>query len=270
MREKTSPDFIEALARGLEVIRAFDGAPSQTLTEVARRTGLARPTARRILITLETLGYVDSQDGRFSLTARVLELGVAAYSGADSWSMALPRLRELVRSTHESSSIAVLDGSDVVYVARVAVPKLVALSVSVGTRFPAAQTSLGKVLLAGLEPREVEAALALPSRAAVAPVSTPAPGRLAEELAQVRRQGWAVADQELAPAIRSVAVPVRSPDGGVLAAMNVNAHAAETSLDRLVSEHLPHLMRAAADLGVDYALRARIPDETVEVEDLGA
>ncbi|MGO1560207.1 Transcriptional regulator, IclR family [Actinomycetales bacterium JB111] len=263
MDKRTSPDFIEALARGLEVIRAFDGVTSLSLTEVAQRTDLARPTARRILITLDALGYVRSQDGRFELTARVLELGVSVYSGSDPWTMAVPRLRELVQQTHESSSLAVLDGSDIVYVARVAVPKLVALSVSIGTRFPAAQTSLGKVLLAGMAPEDVVETLAAESRSGIMPVTVPAPEELAEELARVRDQGWAVADQELAPAIRSVAVPVRSPDGRVLAAMNVNAHAAETSLEKLRSEHLPHLMRAAADLGVDYALRARVPDETV-------
>jgi IclR family pca regulon transcriptional regulator len=263
MRENTSADFIEAIARGFDVIRSFDGAPSQSLSEVSQRAGLARPTARRILITLQELGYVHAEGSRFELTPRVLELGVAYFAGNDPWTMAMPRLHELVARTRESSSIAVLDGSDVVYVARVAVPKLVTLSVSVGTRFPAVQTSLGKVLLAWLEPDELSAVLEQPSRSGVQAAWQPSRAELDEVLARVRRQGWAMSDQDLAPAIRSIAAPIRRADGVVLAAVNVNAHAAETSIEKLENEHLPHLLRAAADLGVDYALRARIPAETV-------
>lgn len=262
MRETTSPDFIEAIARGFDVIRAFDQAPSQSLSEVSQRAGLARPTARRILITLQELGYVHAEDGRFELTPRVLELGVAYFTGSELWSMATPRLRELVAHTHESSSIAQLDGSDVVYVARVAVPKLVTLSVAVGTRFPAAQTSLGKVLLAGLDADALTAVLEQPSRSGVEPTWHPSRSELDDVLAEVREQGWAMSDQQLAPAIRSIAAPIRRTDGSVLAAVNVNAHAAETTVERLTNDHLPHLLRAAADLGVDFALRARIPADT--------
>ncbi|MGC5629533.1 IclR family transcriptional regulator domain-containing protein [Georgenia sp. Z1344] len=262
MREKTNPDFVEAIARGFDVVRAFDGAPVQSLSEVAQRTGLARPTARRVLITLTELGYVAARDGRFELTPRVLELGVAYFSGGDLWAAAMPRLRQLVDRTHESSSIAQLDGSDIVYVARVAVPKLVTLSVSVGTRFPAAQTSLGKVLLADLTADELDAVLEQPSRSGVVPSWQPSRSELDSVLAEVRDQGWAISDQQLAPAIRSVAAPVRRADGTVLGAMNVNAHAAETTLETLREQHLPHLLRAAADLGVDIALRERVPAAT--------
>ncbi|MDN5852493.1 MAG: helix-turn-helix domain-containing protein [Actinomycetia bacterium] len=259
MREARSPDFIEAIARGFDVIRSFDGSPSQTLTEVSQGAGLARPTARRVLITLEELGYVHADDGRFELTPRVLELGVSYYAGSDFWTAAVPRLRQLVEQTHESCSIAQLDGSDIVYVARVAVPKLVTLSVAVGTRFPAPQTSLGKVLLASLEPAELDAVLAEPSRSGVDPTWQPTRAELDEVLAHVRENGWAVSDQQLAPAIRSVAAPIRRADGSVFAAVNVNAHAGETTVAKLTDEHLPHLLRTAADLSVDYTLRERIP-----------
>lgn len=261
MRATTSPDFIEAIARGFDVIRALGAAPAraQTLSELASATGLARPTTRRILITLQELGYVHVGTSGFELTPRVLELGVAYFTGADDWSMALPRLRALVAQTRESSSIAQLDGADVVYVARVAVPKLVTLSVAVGTRFPAAQTSLGKVLLANLDAEQLDAVLAQPSRSGVEPSWHPDRAELDDVLRAVREQGWAMSDQQLAPAIRSIAAPIRRADGSVRAAVNVNAHAAETSVERLTDEHLPHLLRAAADLGVDYALRARIP-----------
>jgi IclR family pca regulon transcriptional regulator len=152
-REGTGPDFIEALARGLEVIAAFaPGRPVMSLSEVATATGLARPTARRILLTLSELGYVRAAAGGFALTPRVLELGIAYVRSMGLWDIARPHLERLVERTHESSSIAQLDGSDIVYVARVSVPKIVTLSVEIGTRFPALPTSLGKVLLADLWP----------------------------------------------------------------------------------------------------------------------
>lgn len=259
MREKSTPDFVEAVARGLDVIRSLDQPAPQSLSEVAQRAGLARPTARRLLITLEQLGYVAADGGRFELTPRVLELGISYFAGHGFWESATPRLRHLVEQTRESSSIAVLDGSDVVYVTRVAVPKLVTLAVSVGTRFPAAQTSLGKVLLAALEPEELTAALAEPSRSGIEPTWTPERSELDDLLAEVRAQGWAMSDQHLAPAIRSIAAPIRRADGTVLAALNVNAHAAETSLEKLTEEHLPHLLATASDLSVDFTLRSRIP-----------
>ncbi|HEY0238802.1 MAG TPA: IclR family transcriptional regulator C-terminal domain-containing protein, partial [Friedmanniella sp.] len=165
--------------------------------------------------------------------------------------------------THESCSIAELDGGDIVYVARVAVPKLVALSVGIGTRFPAAATSLGKVLLAHLPDAERDAALAEATRSGVTPARVPSRPELLEELAAVRERGWAATDQALAPAVRSVAVGVRDADGRVSCAMNVNAHAMETSMEELLREHLPHLLTAAADLAADRALLAARPIATL-------
>ncbi len=156
-RRETGPDFIEALARGLDVIRAFEPRqPVMSLAAVAAATGLARPTARRILLTLAELGYVRQAGSGFELTPRVLELGMSYVLSRNLWEIARPHMEALVARTHESSSIAQLDGSDIVYVARVAVPKIIALAVTIGTRFPAMQTSLGKVLLAGLPPEEVD------------------------------------------------------------------------------------------------------------------
>ena len=151
-RTGTGPDFIESLARGLEVIAAFEpGREAMSLSDVATATGLARPTARRILLTLVELGYVRVDGSRYTLTPRVLELGAAYVGSLGLWDVARPHLQELSAKTNESCSIAQLDGSDIVYVARVAVPKIVGLSVQIGTRFPALQTSLGKVLLAELD-----------------------------------------------------------------------------------------------------------------------
>lgn len=251
----TGPDFVEALARGLDVLTCFDADhPTMTLSDVATATGLARPTARRLLLTLQEIGFVRSVDGSFQLTPRVLTLGMAYVGALGLWEIARPHLEALVRRTGESSSMAQLDGSDIVYIARVAVPKIIALRVEVGTRFPAVRTSQGKVLLAALSPTELSATLAHPSRAGLPPHPEPSAEQLRDELTEVRARGWALADEELAPGVRSVAVPVRDGTGTVRAAMNVTVHAAETSTARLVEEHLPLLLRTAGDVSAEWAL----------------
>jgi IclR family pca regulon transcriptional regulator len=184
----------------------------------------------------------------------VLELGMSYISSSDIWTVTRPRLAELAAATGESCSIAQLDGSDIVYVSRVAMPKLVTLSVTIGTRFPALPTSLGKVLLAALPPDGLDAALATPSRSGITPSWQPGRAEIDATLREVRAAGWALTDQQLAPAIRSVAAPIRNGDGTVVAAVNVNAHAAETSLETLTETMLPQLLRVAGDLSADWAL----------------
>jgi IclR family pca regulon transcriptional regulator len=251
----SGPDFVESLARGLDVLACFDAQHrAMTLTQVASAAGLARPTARRLLLTLEELGFVRSADGTFELTPKVLTLGMSYFGALGLWEIARPHLEALVRRTGESSSMAQLDGSDIVYVARVAVPKIIALRVDIGTRFPAAQTSQGKVLLAALSPAELRSTLAEPSRAGLPPYIGHTADQLESELTEVRARGWALADEELAPGIRSVAVPVRDGTGTVRAAMNVTVHAAETSTDQLLSQHLPPLLRTAGDISAEWAL----------------
>jgi len=249
------PDFVESLARGLDVIACFDADhPVMTLTEVATAAGLARPTARRLLLTLEELGFVRTVGVAFQLTPRVLTLGMAYIGALGLWEIARPHLEALVARTGESSSMAQLDGSDIVYIARVSVPKIIALRVEVGTRFPATRTSQGKVLLAALTPAELSATLAQPSRAGLPPSPGPSADQLRDELTEVRARGWALADEELAPGVRSVAVPVRDGTGTVRAAMNVTVHAAETTTERLLEEHLPLLLRTAGDVSAEWAL----------------
>lgn len=263
-REGTGPDFIEALARGLDVIAAFKpGRPSMSLADVAAATGLARPTARRILLTLQTLGYVRADGREFALTPRVLDLGVAYVRSMGLWDIARPHLERLVAATNESCSIAQLDGSDIVYVARVAVPKIVSLVVQIGTRFPALQTSLGKVQLAALPEGEVDRVLAEPSRSGLTPRWQPDRQERDAVLREVRARGWALTDEQLAPGIRSIAAPLRDGAGRVIAAVNVNAHAAETSLDHLVQHHLPLLLRTAGDISADFAQLEVVPQVTV-------
>jgi len=251
----TGPDFVEALARGLDVLACFDaGRPEMSLSEVAAATGLARPTARRLLLTLAELGYVrTAAGGGFALTPKVLALGMAYVSSQGLWEIARPHLERLVAATGESSSMAQLDGSDIVYVARVSVPKIITLRVEIGTRFPAARTSQGKVLLAGLPPADVERVLAEPSRAGLPTYLPRDPAEFAAELTEVRARGWALADEELAPGVRSVAAPVRDGTGRVRAAMNVTVHAAETSLETLLDLHLPRLLRTAGDVSAEWA-----------------
>jgi IclR family transcriptional regulator, pca regulon regulatory protein len=263
-RRDSNPDFIEAIARGLDVIRVFGpGQPVMSLAAVAAASGLPRPTGRRILFTLEQLGFVRQVTGGFELTPRVLDLGMSYVLSRGLWEIARPHMEELVARTHESSSIAQLDGSDIVYVARVAVPKIVALRVTIGTRFPALQTSLGKVLLAALAPGEAERMLAEPSRSGIAPRWQPDAAERATALREVRARGWALTDGELAPAIRSVAVPLRDGEGKVIAALNVNTHASETSLEKLTGELLPMLLATAGAIGVDWAACHAVPQLTV-------
>ncbi|MGW5748795.1 IclR family transcriptional regulator domain-containing protein [Amycolatopsis sp. NPDC003861] len=259
-REGTGPDFIEALARGLEVITAFrPGRPAMTLAEVATAAGLARPTARRILLTLEELGYVRTDGRDYSLTPRVLDLGVAYVHSTGLWEVARPHLERLVARTDESCSIAQLDGSDIVYVARVAVPKIVGLSVQIGTRFPALPTSLGKVQLAALPADELEAVLAEPTRSGLVPRWQPGRAERDAELREVRARGWALTDEQLALGIRSVAAPLRDGTGRVIAGVNVNCHAAETSVERLVEHHLPLLLQTAGEISADFARLDAVP-----------
>jgi IclR family pca regulon transcriptional regulator len=258
------PDFIEALARGLDVLRSFrPGTPSMTLSEIAGHTGLARPTVRRILITLEALGYVRAAARGYTLTPRVLDLGMAYVNALSMWEVARPHMEKLVAQTNESTSMAQLDGGDIIYVARVAVPKIVTLAVTIGTRFPAPATSMGKVLLAALPPAQLATVLAEGTRSGITARWQPSPAELDASLREVRAKGWALADQDLAPGIRSVATGVRDGDGNVVAAINVTVHAAETSVETLREEHLPKLLRTAADISHDWSLTAAVPAITV-------
>jgi IclR family pca regulon transcriptional regulator len=250
--------FVQSLDRGLGVIRALSvPGPGLTLSEVARRTGLARAAARRFLLTLADLGYVRADDRRFSLTPRVLDLGYSYLSSLSLPELAQPHLRDLVGQVHESSSVSVLDDTDVVYVAREPTRRIMTVTISVGTRFPAYATSMGRVLLAGLSPDALETFL---HRARLEPLTERTitdPAALREELARVRERGWAMVDQELEAGLRSIAVPVRDPQGAVVAAVNLSAHASRTTLEVLRGRLLPPLRGTAAAIERDLALGQR-------------
>lgn len=245
-------EFVQALARGLEVIRTFDAAnPRNTLSDVARRTGLSRATVRRLLKTLVALGYATQHDDRYALTPRVLELGFSYLHSLTLPEVVEPHLQRLSDELGESANAAVLDADRIVYIARVPTRKLMRISIAVGTRLPAAWTSLGRVLLADLEP--VDAA----ERIAIGPDGRPTPAAAAERatraVARARVDGYAMLDQELEPGLRSIAMPVRDARGDVVCAINVSTSAATTTLDRLEGEVRAALARAVAAVEADLA-----------------
>ncbi|NRQ32238.1 helix-turn-helix domain-containing protein [Nonomuraea sp. NN258] len=247
-------DHVQSLARGLAVIRAFSAAePELTLSQVARITGLTRAAARRFLLTLADLGYVRSDGRLFALTPRVLELGYAYLSSLSLPEVADPHLERLAAEVRESASVAVLDGADVVYVARVATARIMRVSISIGTRFPAYCTSMGRVLLAALSAGEFDDYLerAEPRRLTSRTIVLPA--ALRAEVARVRAQGWAMVDQELEEGLRSIAAPVRDRSGRTVAAVNVSTHASRTSLQQVRRDLLPPLLATAARIEADLA-----------------
>lgn len=253
-------DFVEALARGLDVLTAFGATNlAMTVSDVATATNLARPTARRLLLTLESLGYVRSSDGLFSLTTQVLQLGTSIIASQGIWDIAQPHMVNLVSQTGESSSMAQLDGSDIVYTARVPVPKIIALAVRIGTRFPAPVTSLGRVLLADLPVSELDQVLALPSRSGVRPRVDLSRTDLNKLLRDIRENGWALSDELLSLGVRSIAAPVTDATGRTVAAMNVTVHAAETPIETLVNDFLPLLLDTTARVSAELVNLSSLP-----------
>lgn len=250
---------MQSLERGLEVIRALSvPGPGRTLSDVARDTGLTRASARRFLLTLEDLGYVRSENRHFVLTPRVLDLGYAFLSSLTLPQIAQPHLRELVEQVHESSSVSVLDGFDVVYVAREPTQRIMTVAIAVGTRFPAHATSMGRVLLAGLSEGELAAFLATAELRALTPATLADPARLAAEVARVRARGWALVDQELEAGLRSVAAPIHNSTGQVVAAINLSTHASRRTPEEIRQVLLPPLLEAAGLIERDLAA-GRVP-----------
>ena len=245
-------DYIQSLERGLAVLRAFGpGRTELTLSDVARITGLTRAAARRFLLTLVELGYVTTDNRLFSLSPRVLELGYSYLSGLGLTEIAVPHMEELVASVQESSSIAVFDGDDIVYVVRVPTKRIMTVSITVGTRLPAYSTSMGRVLLAALCPEDQKAYLERVDLQALTPRTVTNRTRLAEVLAETRDQGYGVVDQELEDGLRSIAVPILDARSETFAAVNVSAHASRVSLDELQNTYLVQLIATAEKINAD-------------------
>ncbi|WP_233517735.1 IclR family transcriptional regulator domain-containing protein [Geodermatophilus marinus] len=251
--------FVQSLERGLAVIRAFDAEhPRLGLSEVARATGMTRAAARRFLLTLVELGYVRVDGREFSLSPRVLELGYAYLSSQTLPEVAGPHLEALVARVNESSSVSVLDGADVVYVARVPTKRIMTVLIAVGTRLPAHPTSMGRVLLAGLPHADLARYLQTAEFPRYTATTITDPVELRAEVERVRRQGYALVDQELEEGLRSAAAPVRDGDGRVVAAVNVSAHASRTSMAQLEHDLVPALRETAAAIEEDLR-RTRRP-----------
>lgn len=238
-------DLIRALSRGLDMILAFSHhRVRMTLTEAAEATGLSRPTARRILLTLQDRGYVRTDGKTFALTPRVLALGYAYLSSLNLTEITQPFMERVVQATGEGCSLATLDDTDVVYVTRVPTHRVTSITLATGTRLPAHATSLGHVLLADLTTAELDRYL---SRADLRPLTARTirtPAELIERLNLVREQGWAMVDQELEEGLRSIAAPVRDANGRVIAAMGLSSLIATTDAHAVREQLLPPLLTA--------------------------
>lgn len=248
-----SDQFVQSLARGLAVVRAFDAEHQEmTLSEVASRTALTRATARRFLHTLVELGYMRTDGRVFTLTPLVLQLGYAYLSGQRLPELAEPFLEELSHRHAESTSLAVLDGTDIVYLARIHTRRIISVGISPGTRFPAHATSMGRVLLSALPAAELDAYFANARLDQLTPRTLVTRLAIEDELARVRAQGYAVVDQELEVGLQSVAVPVLGSDGSTVAAINMALSArldgqrSAAERDSEVGRLVPELRAAAA------------------------
>jgi IclR family pca regulon transcriptional regulator len=247
-------DFVQSLERGLSVIRAFDADHSSlTLSEVAAITGLSRAAARRFLHTLVHLGYMRGNGGRFSLRPAILELGYSYLSSLTLPEVALPHLEELVERVRESTSVSELDGGDVVYVARVPTKRIMRVTISVGSRFPAYATSMGRVLLAAQPDDWLDDYLSSVSLHGLTGHTITSPAALRQELCEIRGRGWALVDQELEEGLRSLAAPIRDAGGKVVAAVNVSTHAGRRSLESVLEDLLRPLLATAGRIERDLA-----------------
>ncbi|HYF43290.1 MAG TPA: IclR family transcriptional regulator C-terminal domain-containing protein [Ramlibacter sp.] len=251
---KPGDGYVQSFARGLEVIRTFSSAaPRQTLSEVAARAALTRAGARRILLTLQALGYVESDGRLYALTPRILDLGFAYLSSMPIWNLAEPVMEALVDEVKESCSAAVLDGADIVYVLRVPTRKIMSISLGVGSRLPAYCTSMGRVLLSGLPDETLEARLQASARQPLTRHTVTEVEPLLAKIRQVRKQGWCLVNQELEEGLISLAAPITNRSGQIVAALNISGQANRTSARQMQEAMLPALLAAARGISAQLA-----------------
>lgn len=249
MTTDRSRDFIQSLERGLAVINTFSrDRQTQTLSEVAQEAGLTRATARRILLTLGELGYVRQNGRGFALTPRVLDLGYSFLSSFRVVELAQEPMERLVDEVKESSSMSILDDTEIVYVARVPTTRIMTIALALGSRLPVYPTSMGRVLLAGLSDDEVSDYLAKTDLRSLTPHTITDPSELREKLEEVSAQGFALVDQELEEGVRSIAAPITNSRGDVIAAMNISCHASRVTVGRMKSEFKPRLIATAEEI----------------------
>jgi IclR family pca regulon transcriptional regulator len=247
----TDPSFMTSLARGLAVVQAFsDSRKPQTIAQISQKTGIPRAAVRRCLHTLKQLGYVEAELNNFSLRPKVLTLGYSYLSSTPLTVSSQPYLNNISGMLGESSSLAVLDDGEVLYVARSAASRVMSVALNTGSRLPAYCTSLGRVMLAHLPPPELDAYFARVKLKPMTERTVVSQKKLRDILAAVRHDGYALVDEELELGLRSIAVPVRGASGNVLAALNVGAQAARASTLQMRQEFLPVLLRGAQELSV--------------------
>lgn len=249
-------DFVQSIERGFAVLMAFDAdRANPTLAELAAATELSRPAVRRILLTLQRLGYVHGAGGRWTLTPRVLSIGQHYSASHGMIEIAQPRLLSLAEETGESASLAALDGPEVVYVARVPVRRIMSINVSIGTRVPAHATSMGRALLAWAPPSLVDEVVAagLPRLTAWTVTDE---GEFRKALRVVADQGWSVVADELEEGLLSVSAPVRDQTGAVVAALASSTSSGRSDVGRLRQEVVPLVVRTAARISADLGHRA--------------
>ncbi|APW39069.1 IclR family transcriptional regulator [Rhodoferax koreense] len=241
--------YVQSFARGLEVIRSFSAqAPSQTLSEVADRAGLTRAGARRILLTLQTLGYVVTDGRQFRLTPRILDLGFAYLSSMPIWNLAEPVMESLVEQVKESCSAAALDGTDIVYVMRVPTHKIMRISLGVGSRLPAYCTAMGRMLLADLPVDEVVERLRRSEIRALTKHTITDTETLLARIAQARKQGWCLVNQELEEGLIALAAPLVNRAGRTVAALNISGQVNRTTAKVMQETMLPALLAATREM----------------------
>lgn len=247
---KDDGEYVQTLARGLTVIRAFGPQHQKlTLSDVARRANLTRAAARRFLLTLKRLGYVKSDDGKyFSLQPAVLDLGYAYLSSIPWWEIAQRYMEEVSAAVEESCSAAVLADGDIVYIARVATQRIMSMTINIGSRMPAYATSMGRVLLAHQEPAWLDDFIEKTNFAPITEHTVVQKPALRKLLTEVKRQGYCIVDQELEAGVRSIAVPLFDRQGKCQAAINVGTHIARVSKMKLTTTVLPALRTASSKI----------------------
>lgn len=239
-------EFVQSLARGLAVIRAFDeDHAAMSLSEVAKRTDMTRATARRLLHTLVALGYADLNGKLFTLKPTVLDLGYAYLSSLNLWQVAHPIMQEVVEQVHESCSASVLEGHDLIYVARVPTRRILSIGLSIGSHLPAHSTSMGRVLLSGLPADALDEFLREASLTRHTARTVTDPARLRRIIAKTAKNGWTLVDQELELGMRSIAVPIWGVNRRLIAALNISTHVARMTADQMVEQLLPVLLDAS-------------------------
>jgi IclR family pca regulon transcriptional regulator len=252
---KPGDGYVQSFARGLEVIRSFSAAaPRQTLSEVAARSGLTRAGARRILLTLQSLGYVEGDGKQYALTPRILDLGFAYLSSMPMWNRAEPVMEALVEEVKESCSAAVLEGDDIVYVLRVPTRKIMSIGLGVGSRLPAYCTSMGRMLLAGLDDDDLAERLGRELLPARTKQTLTDPEAVLAKVRQARKQGWCLVNQELEEGLVSIAAPIVDRSGRAVAALNISGQANRTPPRVMQDTMLPPLLRAAQEISAKLAV----------------